>query len=416
MINLKGKKLLILSGAHIMIDVVRCAKELGIFTIVTDWYNTKQSPAKLIADEYWDVSIKDYDELSKRIIDENINGILTGFTDSYLLPYQHLCELNHLPCYATKEQFIWTLDKSQFKEKCRKYDVPTVPDWNINDFNPNLINDSNKVIIKPVDNSGSRGIHLCSDPGDFYKMLNETLSFSEKREVVIERYMDCDDISFEYTIQDGDVMLSAICDRYIYKTNGAGSITSKLVYPSKYLSRYLKCVNDNVVKMFKYEGFKNGVLFMQAFVEGNNFYFYEMGYRLSGGRHYIFTDVQNNRSALKELIFFAVNGKMSNKKLSNSINPNFKQKCCQVSVLCKEDEIAIIEGLDRVKEKPEVIDCSSYYGKGDTIGKEGTTAQIFARIHIVADNMEDLNHVVKDIYKILKVKNSKGDNLILSVI
>ena len=100
--ELKDKKLLVLGGNALSCDIINIAKAMGVYTIVTDWYDTDRSPAKLICDERWDVSTTDYDELVKRVKENHIDGILTGFSDSYLLPYQHLCELTGLPCYATK--------------------------------------------------------------------------------------------------------------------------------------------------------------------------------------------------------------------------------------------------------------------------------------------------------------------------
>lgn len=49
---LRGKKLLILVGGINLVTLVERAKELGIYTIVADYYDTDKSPAKLVADEY----------------------------------------------------------------------------------------------------------------------------------------------------------------------------------------------------------------------------------------------------------------------------------------------------------------------------------------------------------------------------
>lgn len=108
--DLKNKKLLILGSNAITCSIVEAAKALGVYTIVTSWNKLEDAPAKQIADNYWDISLTDYDALLKRIREEGVDGILTGFTDSYLLPYQHLCELANLPCYATKEVFETTMD------------------------------------------------------------------------------------------------------------------------------------------------------------------------------------------------------------------------------------------------------------------------------------------------------------------
>ena len=413
MTDLKGKRLLILGGNTLSCDIVNAAKRLGVYTIVTDWYDTDRSPAKLIADEYWNEEVFRPDLLAQLVKDKGIDGVITGFSDSYLFPYQELCTLAGLPCYATKEQFEWTTDKSSFKERCRRYNVPVVPEYDINSFDKTVINNNHKVIIKPVDNSGSRGICICDDPNEFEEKLTYSLGFSEKKQVVIERYMDCDDVSFEYKIQDGEVKLTSICDRFIYKTANEGSITSSLIYPSKYTDAYMADVDRRVKHMFEAEGLRNGVLFMQAFAENGQFYFYEMGYRLSGGRHYIFTKNQNGDSAVEELINFAISGKMSEKRIAEAATPRFKDVCSQLSIICKTDKIASIEGWSAIAEMPQVIDAMPMLKEGQVVGKQGTTASMFARLHIVTNTPKELDTVKDYVFSTLKVKNEKGENLVI---
>ena len=413
--DLIGKKLLILGGNALSCDIVNAAKQLGVYTIVTDWYNTERSPAKLIADEYWNEEVFRPDILAELVKNNGIDGVLTGCSDSYLFPYQQLCELTGLPCYATREQFIWTTDKSSFKERCRQHDVPVVPEYDINSFDISIINKNNKVIIKPVDNSGSRGICICDNPKDFQEKMQYSLSFSEKKQVVIERYMDCEDVSFEYKIQNGEVTLTAICDRYIYKTPNGGSITSKLVYPSKYADVYLAEVDNKVKKMFEEEGLMNGVLFLQAFVENGKFYFYEMGYRLSGGRHYIFTKNQNGESAIEDLVNFAITGNMSDDRIANIATPCFKNICSQLSIICKTDRIYSIQGWDKIFNEPRIIDAMQMLKEGQTVGQQGTTSSMFARLHIVVDSVDELNDICDTIYSSLRVTNDKGEDLVIRV-
>ena len=411
--TLKEKKLLILGGSAYMIDPVRKAKQMGIYTVVTDLHGIDKCPAKLIADEYWDISLMDYETLVPKIKDEKIDGILTGFTDAFLLAYQHLCELTGLPCYATKEQFELSIDKGEFKRLCRNNGVGIVPEYDVSSFDPNVISKSNPIIIKPVDNSGSNGIFICDEPKDFDRLKSESLSYSRSGKVLVEKYMRCDDVSFEYKIQDGEITLSSICDRFIHNTEGVGSVTSGLIYPSKYLARYRAEQDLKVVDMFRSIGLKNGVLFLQAFVDDNGFYFYEMGYRLSGGRHYIFTENQNDDSSLIQLINFALTGKMDCRRIAVIANPDFKDVCCQLSVLCRSTKIERILGKELVQSIPEVIDSLFSYSEGDTIGKEGTSSQIFAKLHIVATSIKDLRRVLSRIKDSLHVLDDNNQDIII---
>ena len=56
--SIQGKKLLILAGELHLVSLVERARELGVYTIVTDYYDTIHSPAKLAADDEipWDRS------------------------------------------------------------------------------------------------------------------------------------------------------------------------------------------------------------------------------------------------------------------------------------------------------------------------------------------------------------------------
>ena len=149
--DLKGKKLLILGGSPASCEIVNAAKSFGVYTIVTDWNSPEKSPAKKIADCFWNISLMDYDALLERIKEEGIDGILTGFTDSYLLPYQHLCELAGFPCYATKEVFELTMNKARFKQFCRDNGIPVIPEYSLDTFSPDSISSTNKVIINLID-------------------------------------------------------------------------------------------------------------------------------------------------------------------------------------------------------------------------------------------------------------------------
>ena len=409
--SIKGKKLLVLGGSALMVDPVLRAKELGLYTIVTDWHELEKSPAKQVANEYWTTSLMDYDLLVSKIKENKIDGILTGFTDAFLLAYQHLCELTGLPCYATKEVFETTMDKSKFKQLCRDNGVSVIPEYRLGEFDPSIINSSNKMIVKPVDNSGSKGVVLCERAEDFQKCLDYALSFSQKKQVVIEKYMDMDSISLSYTIQDGVVSLSTTDDRYVYKSPNGGSVTQCSLYPSKYTDAYIERMDTKVKKMYQNLGVKNGVLSLQFFTDGVDYYAMEMGHRLTGGQHYTYTLAENGTSALDQLIHFAVTGKMADYSIAEKDNPRFSHVYCHLFILGKEARIACFEGLDYLHQLPEVIHISQNKKVGDMIGPDGTSAQKVVGLHLKVDNIEHLKRVMKGIEENVHFFDENGNDL-----
>lgn len=411
----QGKKLLILGGNHLSVDIVNIAKSMGVYTIVTDWNPIEKSPAKQEADEYWNESLRDYDKLALLIKEYNVDGIITGFTDSYLIPYATLCRKVGLPAYASPELFAKTLDKALFKQMCKNNNVPTVPEYDQETFDPSIITTSNKVIIKPVDNSGSRGIVICDSPDKYDECLNYALEYSAKKKVIIEKYIELDSISVSYTIQNGVPSLTTLNDDYLYKTQNAGAVNCGGLYPSKYIEFYQKEIDAKVKKMLVNEGFKNGVLFMQAFTNGKELYFFEMGYRLSGGRHYIFTDNQNDSSSLKQLIHFALTGQMADYCIADRDNANFKNLCYRFNLIGNPGIVAKVEGFDYMLNKKEVIYASLLKREGDDVGKAGTTATQLLGAYVVVNDYDHFKQVLEDIYQNVKFLDADGNNLAIPI-
>lgn len=412
--DLKNKKLLILGSNAITCSIVEAAKVLGVYTIVTSWTKLEDAPAKQIADEYWDISLTDYDALLKGIKAEGVDGILTGFTDSYLLPYQHLCELANLPCYATKEVFETTMDKAKFKQLCRDNSIPVIPEYRIDTFDPSVINEKNKVIIKPVDNSGSRGVILCETPEDYQRCLEYALSFSEKKQVVIEKYMEMDSISLSYTIQDGVVSLSTTDDRHVHKAPKGSSVTNFGIYPSKYTSAYIEKIDGLMKNMYKKAGVRNGVIAVQFFTNGEEFYVMEMGHRLTGGQHYTYTMMENGISALDCLIHYALTGKMADYSIVEKDNAEFMHTYCHLFILGKQAKIARFEGMDYIKNMPELMHLTQMRKAGDMIGADGTSAQKVLGLHLKVNDRLHLQRVFNDIKHHLFIYDEEGNDLTIN--
>ena len=125
--NLKGKKLLILAGAGVHNKVVRAAKEMGIYTIVTDYL--PDSPAKELADESWMLNIMDVDGIVKKCKEEHIDGVMNFCIDPAQKPYLEICERLNLPCIGTRKTFDILTDKRKFKDYCVEHGVDVIPEY-----------------------------------------------------------------------------------------------------------------------------------------------------------------------------------------------------------------------------------------------------------------------------------------------
>lgn len=406
------KKLLILGGNVLSCDIVRKAKAMGIYTIVTDWYDTQRSPAKLLADEYWMDSIEDYDTLLRKIREEHIDGVITGFTDSYLLPYHHICELAGLPCYGTKEQFEILTNKDRYKSLCREYGVPTIRQYDLGDADICY-----PVLVKPVDSSGSRGITICNDFDELQMAVKAAEVSSKRGKYIIERYMDGREVTVFWLFVDGRYHLAAVGNRHVKQNQGDDVIPLPVGYtfPSVFTPKYISDVVPNAERMFEAMGIRNGMMFMQCKVENGTCYVYDIGYRLTGSLEYKIFEKVGGYNPLEMLIRFAITGKMTDVDISSEIDPMGMQPSFNVSCLCAPGVIGEIAGCEQVKEMDGVIDVVLSHFPGQTITEQmrGLLAQITVRVLGSVNSKEELYPAMDRVGNIIRIISEDGRDLSL---
>ncbi len=413
--NLQGKKLLFFDGSGLAASAVKRAKELGVHTIVANFYSPDKSPAKLIADEAWDIDFSKIDETVKLIHDNGIDGIFVGWTDSHLPYYAEICEKAGLPCCGTVEQFdILSNDKRRFKQICRKYGVPTIPEYKIDlDFKrEDLDKISYPVIVKPTDESGSRGVRRCDNEEEFISYYKD-LSKSKKDDILVEKYIDSPkEIYLHYTVQDGYCSLSSTFMKQ--KAIDEGKVASSAilhVFPSSYIDLYKETAHAAVKHMFEDLGLKNCVVMMQGFIDDNKFYFYESGLRMGGEQFYVFANPINGINALDMMIEFSVTGKMTCGNVKEQDNPYYTKTCCNYYITLKAGVITEIRGLDEVEKMPQVLQNATFKKIGDEISKTNSLDRVIYRLHVMDDTPEALARTLEKISHTLRVLDQNGNDM-----
>lgn len=418
MYTLKGKKLLVLGGTALIGDLVEKAKELGVYTIVTDYNGLDKSPAKRIADEYWMDSLSDIDMLVSKIKKLGISGVITNYTDSYLPFYVKLCEQAGLPCLANLHQIETISNKDQSKQLCidhgisvsKRYQVSTVEDID------NLTDIQFPVLTKPVDNSGQRGIYVCLNKNELKAKYTESLQFSESGNVMIEEYVQGDYTVMFYTIQNGHVTLATMSDKPVYGNFEHNLPKLPLGYflPSKYVKLCQTKMLPKVQSFVTDLGIQNGVIGIEAVVKDDDIFVFEMQFRLGGMRHHNFVLKENGMDLLEMLVRFALTGKFDGYDASKCDNAAFKHTYCSLNVLINPDKVAKIEGLEEAKKLPSVITSTQMMFEGDEVKLPGTVQQIFCKFSLETEDKASMANAIDQIFDKLKVYNEKGECVVIN--
>ena len=413
--SVQGKRLLLLGGTPLMCHVVLKAKEMGVYTIVTDYYDTNKAPAKIIADEAYDISTLDVDALIELAKDRRADGVFTGYSDITLVPCRKVCDALGFPFYATLDQLEQTLNKRKFKACCRAHGIRVV-----DDVDPEWISDQPEkiqfpVIVKPADSYSSKGISVCHDVRSLREAVNKALFFSSCKEIVVEEYISADDIYMYFTVQNGVLSLSAMADRLLNDEQfGVAPQPVGYFFPSRYIDKYFEQLHGNLQQMVKNLGLKNGTFFIQGFVIDGVIMVFEMGLRLSGGAGYLLITHQNGIDPVKMHINYALTGSFSGWDVKSDDNPYFENPHCVVVVLLRNGTIGKIDGWSSVKTHPAVFETIQLLREGDVLNQAGTLNQVFARIYMSAENRADLKKAIREVQTALDIKDDTNKNMILN--
>lgn len=400
---LQGKKLLILGASAHEIDLVRRAGELGVYTIVTDYNSPADSPAKLVADESWNISWSDIDALERKCREEQVDGVTAGYSEFRIENLIKLCKRLDLPCYCSEDQLEVTRNKELFKQTCRKYRVPVVKEYacmdSVNHF---------PVIVKPVDRGGSIGISIASDRAELEAAYAYAMEKSVCKRVIIEDFIS-NGTKFDayYAISEGNITLLSTSDTINAKSNGTEKVVqSGWTFPSRYHARFERQVDSAIRDMIVGTGIKNGFIFFSGFVTNGDFVFFETGFRLSGSHMYRYCCKMNYPDYQDIFIWHALTGK-STWFESGAVPKDPSVKGLVMNFYATRGTLTSISGIEEIKQ----LDTCGFVISGCKTGTECRDDRaILTKLLMVHLYSHDALKLAEDAEKVNALYQAKDEN------
>ena len=415
--DLNGKRLLVLGGTQISCEIIEKAKLMGINVIVTDYNTAENSPGKQIVDEHYLVSATDVDAVVSLIKEKSIDGVIVGFNDMLLPYYAEICQRAGFPSYGTKEQFELFINKDRYKALCRKHNVPTVEEYSIKvDASDNELDKIKfPVLVKPADNSGSRGVFICDRKEELKEKLNKALSFTKSGEVLVEQYLTGEEVTVFFVFKDGEYYLTGIGNRHVKRIQeNLLPLPVGYTYPASVTKSYIENILPNVKNMLSDAGIQNGMMFMQCKVENGVVVVYDIGFRLTASLEYRMFETACGYNPLEMMIRFALTGKMVKNDEPLRINSHIGKYGYNLSFLAEPGKIEAINGIEEVQSMDGVAGVIVSHLPGEIISENilGLLAQITVRVIGVADTIEDLWEKVDKIQNTIKILSEEQENMV----
>ena len=406
------KKLLIMGTSYGSEAIVKKAKTMGIYTIVTDFFEPEHSRAKLISDEYWMISTNDIDALEKRCRKENISGITAGVSEFNLECSRLLCERLGLPIYYNLDSWKYATDKRAFKDACAEVGAPIARDYFLsNDLTDEELDGiSYPVVVKPVDQGGNVGMSYCHNKQELiagYRAAQAVTDYPDR--IIVEKWLSGEELYGYYAIADGEPELVLIGgqfaqpgqpnNRYAYETNMCG-----------HLDHYVEELDEKVKAVFKHIGCKEGVAWVQTMLDDDNhFYITEMGQRLGADLVFVPMADIGGFDLIKWMIECALGIKHSVADYDNN-QRGFNNQIAGTYMLWSEyqGEIGSISGLDEINAA-DGIDVELVRTVGDTL--EGIHPIV--NVLFSAQDAEEACKKIAFVNENLKVTDKSGNNIVI---
>ena len=212
---------------------LQIAKELGYYTIALD--GSAEAPNISMADQFEKIDLKAKEEIESfaRSLQNKYDriGIMTAGTD-FSASVAWAAEKLGLPGIPYQTA-LNASDKGRMRECFKKAAVPSPEFIVITNKDLNNLDKIHSqitvpysplptphsplpIVIKPVDNMGSRGCRRVDNPDELKEAAKTAIGFSRSGRAIIEAYMEGPEFSVDAIVYKGEITICGLADRHIF--------------------------------------------------------------------------------------------------------------------------------------------------------------------------------------------------------
>ena len=359
------KKIMILGASILQLPAIEKALEMGLEVIAVDM-NPEAIGFKVPGVIKEVISTIDTPAILEAAKRHQINGILTLASD---MPMQSVAIVSHEMGLVgiSEDTALKATNKAFMRDALKEAGVPVPLYFRVKGIDAfkkafgKIKVAGYKCIVKPADNSGSRGVDLLKEESDLDAAYEYTVHYSRGGEIVVEEFMEGPEVSVETLAVDGDVHVIQITDKL---TTGAPYFVEMGHSQPSQLSEDVKeRIREVAIAANKAIGIQNGPSHTEIKVTKDGPKIVELGARLGGDcitTHLVPLSTGVNMVECSIRIALGEKPDLEPKWNKGSANRYLKTK---VGIV-KE-----IKGVDEAKSLPGVIQVSIVHGVGEAVGE-----------------------------------------------
>ena len=363
--------ILFVGGGLEALPAVRLAKEMGLYTVVSDM--DPGAPAFQEADDALIASTYDIDDTVAKAVQYHresrpIDGVMCVASD---IPktVAAVADALGLPGISLHSAELAS-DKLLMKEKFAQDQVPIPFFQQIYSFEElqGLIAERGlPLIIKPVDSRGARGVYRLRSGDNFQALYLDTLKNSPTGRVMVEAFLPGPQVSTESLVVDGIAYTLGFSDRnYEFMDKYAPSIIENGGELPSFLGQDIQ---EKVKQLVQHAtdslGVKNGVVKGDIVVTDGVPHVIEMAARLSGG-YFCTHEIPLNTGV--DFVGNAIRLALGMDVKPERLVPTFNIAVAQRYIFPKSGTVTAITNADQYLDHPDVKLLEVRVSVGDQIG------------------------------------------------
>lgn len=386
------ESILVFGGGPLQLSLIKRAQYQGYKAIVID--PDPNAVCYSIADLFIQVAGNDFKKTMQIAIDNKVVGVVTTATDKPILMMCRIAKELNLP-FPSYNSCEIVLNKSKFKQFLEENNLPHAKGKEYTgNINVSSINFCFPIIVKPIMNSGSRGVIKCDKRDDLHKAIEETLLHCDDKRFLIEEYIEGDEISIEAIVQHNKVHLIQITDKIV--TDPPYNVELAHIQPSKY--EYLKPdIKKLLQTIVDKTGLNNCALHPEIKVNQNKLTIIEVGPRLGGD--FITSHLVPLSTGIN------IEDQLINLSVGKPIHYKYKNKFAMVSYLNFPPTKKVLSSIseNQLKEEFPNVEAFNFDLKvGAEINQISNSLNRYGEFVISGENMQSLLIQKREILKFLE--------------
>lgn len=351
-----GEKIAIIGASYLQLPLVLKAREMGFITICFAW--KEGAICKDYCDKFFEISILDRNRILEISEIEGVSAIASIGSDLAVPTVSFVAEKLGLFGNSFESSQVSTNKFLQRQALCNHgIKVPVFENFkNISIENAKMLFRF-PVVIKPVDRSGSKGVVVVKEPGDICEMIEYSMKESLCGEVIIEEFINGEEISVETISWEGDHTILAFTDKVT--TGYPHFVELEHHQPSKFWKSPL---HDKIIEIVNCSlntlGIKYGASHTELIITNENeVYVTEIGARMGGdfiGSHLVF--LSTGFDFLKAVVEVAFGQKpfiqFTGNQNSGVCFYTEKSRWVSDFVKLEHEDIVVTYHLDKLREEP----------------------------------------------------------------